>query len=168
MQNKPFLEVEFLDLDAGDYEVEVLFPVRLRTRLNVSSPQTSVCFRHQDLADPSISEVVVRLSGKGKDVWQAPLPVFVHRLRGQVRDFDGRPFPAYPWAIEEDLSHPQAMVQTDPDGNFVFWLPEGRRARLFIADESYSETTKLFANRPKPPPNTRCSRPAFPDAPAGG
>ena len=141
MQNEPFLEVGLRDLNVGEYEVEVLFPVRLRTRLSVSSSQASVFFSHQDLANPSISQVVVRLGGEGKEIWQATLPVFVHSIHGQVRDFEGRPSLAYLWAVEEDLSRPQAMVKTDADGNFVFWYPEGKRTRLFIADESYSQST---------------------------
>lgn len=141
MQNEPFLEVKFHGLDPGKYEVEVLAPVPLKTQLSMSSSQKSVFFVYQDLADPSICRVLIRLTAKGGRVWETTLPVFVHSIHGQVRDFEGNPLPAYLWAVEEDLNRPQAMVRTDPEGNFIFWYPQGRSTRLFIADESYSQAT---------------------------
>ncbi len=141
MRNEPFLEVEFHGLDAGEYEAELCLPIRQRERLNGSAWAASAFFVHPALANPSLSEVTVRLSTEGKTIWESALPVSVHSIRGQVKDFEGQPFPAYLWAVEEDLSRPQAMVQTDPEGNFVFWYPAGKPVRLFIDDETYSQTT---------------------------
>lgn len=142
MQNEPFLEVEFYDLSPGEYVFELSSPVELQQQLQVSTSKTSVFFVHPALADPSLQYVSIRCIGIGNGLEEEfTLPTIVHCIRGQVTDFEGRPFPAYLWAVEKNAERQQAMVKTDVEGNFVFWYPEGRKARLFVDDESYSQTT---------------------------
>jgi hypothetical protein len=87
-------------------------------------------------------QVSIRLSADDKAIKEATCPISVHRVTGQVKDFDGRRFPAFVWAVEQPYAdRPQAMAKTDPQGHFSLWYPEGRRMGIFVADESYARTT---------------------------
>jgi hypothetical protein len=142
MQNEPFLEAEFYNLPPGEYVFELSSPVELQQRLQVSTSKVSVFFTHSALTDPSLHHVSIRCIGIRNGLEEEfTLPTIVHCIRGQVRDFEDRPFPAYLWAVERNIERLQAMVKTDEEGNFVFWYPEGREARIFVDDESYSQAT---------------------------
>ena len=142
IQNEPFLEVKCCGLARGEYTITLLTPVRQERSLRVVDDVTTVYFSHPRLADPSISQVTVALSKSGDYIEHVELPILVHRIHGQVQDFDGHPFPSYLWAVEDPhTGRPQAMVQTDEEGRFSLWYPAGKRVRLFIDDESYSQTT---------------------------
>lgn len=142
MRNRPFLELEFCGLGAGEYVVDVLAPVRLQRRFKASDEYPCVVLFHPDLNNPNISQVSLRLKTDDKAVREVTCPVRVHKVTGQVTSFDGRPFPAYVWAVHRPYAErPQAMVRTDSEGHFTLWYPEGRRMRIFVDDESYSRTT---------------------------
>ncbi|MCL6641955.1 MAG: carboxypeptidase-like regulatory domain-containing protein [Candidatus Bipolaricaulota bacterium] len=134
------MELVLCGLTAGEYAVELLSPVRLHQTFASPSGHKSIFFLNPAFANPQISEVSVRVQ-KGTIVKEFVIPLFVHKLTGQVRDFSGQPFPAYVWAVSNDLNSPQAMVRTDSEGHFTLWYPEGKALRVFIDDESYSRTT---------------------------
>jgi len=140
MKNEPFLELVLCGLPAGEYAVELLSPVRLHQTFASPSGHKSIFFLHPTFADPELAEVLVRVQ-KGTSVKEFVIPLSVHKLAGQVRDFSGQPFPAYVWAVSDDPNSPQAMVRTDSEGHFTLWYPEGKALRVFIDDESYSRTT---------------------------
>lgn len=140
MKSEPFLELELCDLSAGEYALELLSPVRLQQTFKLSSSHKSIFFLHQRFADPELTEISVRVR-KGTSVKEFAIPLSVHKLTGQVRDFDSCPFPAYVWAVSDDPTSPQAMVRTDSEGHFTLWYPEGKALRVFINDESYGRST---------------------------
>ena len=140
MKSEPFLELLLCDLSPGEYTVELLSPAQLRQTFEASSTHKTLFFVHRSFADPKLSEVQLRIS-HGANTEELALPLAVHKLSGQVRDFEDRPFPAYVWAASDDLSSPQAIVRTDEEGCFMLWYPEGKPLRVFIDDESYSRTT---------------------------
>jgi len=141
MKNEPFLEVVLCDLPPGEYVVELLSPVRLRQAFEVSSGFRTLFFTHRAFDDPELPEVRLQISSDLRAGEELTLPLRVHKLHGQVRDFEGRPFPAYVWAASENPSSPQAIVRTDEEGRFTLWYPEGKPLRVFIDDKSYSRAT---------------------------
>ena len=46
IKNRPFLEVEFFNLSSGKYIVEILYPIKLKKKVNINSPYTSIYFYH--------------------------------------------------------------------------------------------------------------------------
>jgi len=136
MKNEPFLELGLCGLTPGEYAVELLSPVRLQQTFSSSSSHKSLFFLHAAFADPELTEVSIRVR-RSKSVEEFVLPLSVHKLSGQVRDFSGRLFPAYVWAVSNGLSLPQTIVRTDSKGRFTLWYPEGKMLRAFIDDESY-------------------------------
>jgi len=141
MKSEPFLEVVLCDLPPGEHKAEILSPVRLGQTLRTSSGNETLFFCHPDFADPKLSEVHLRIDLESGREEERTLPLRGHKLYGQVRDFEGRPFPAYIWAVGEDPIAPQAIVRTDEVGHFTLWYPEGKPLRVFVDDESYSHTT---------------------------
>ncbi len=139
MRNEPFLELALRGLSPGDYTVELLLPARLKRSFEASSSCEVLFFTHPAFADPGLAEVTARVR-RVRSVEEFSLPLSTHKLTGRVRDFQGRPFPAYVWAVN-DSDSPQAIVRTDEEGRFVLWYPEGKPLRVFIDDESYSKTT---------------------------
>jgi hypothetical protein len=140
MKNRPFLEIEFLNSRKGKYIIEILYPVKLKKKTNITSPFTSVYFFHNCFNDPKLSEVEILIVGKRRKN-KITLPLFVHKLSGKVTDFEGKPFPSYLWATKENDIRFKSIVKTDPNGKFIFYYPEGRRLRLFVDDKSYSKKT---------------------------
>jgi len=140
MRNEPFLELVLSDISPGTYMVELLAPVRLRESFKAPSNRKTLFFPDRAFADPELPEVRLRVSSD-KSAEEFALPLAVHQLSGRVRDFEGRPFPAYLWAVGDDPDAPQAIVRTDGEGCFTLWYPEGKPLRVFIDDESYSHTT---------------------------
>lgn len=140
MRSEPFLEVLLCDLPPGKHEVEILSPASLKQTFEASSGHSTLFFAHHAFGDPKLSEVRLQVNNAA-DTEELFLPLRGHKLYGQVRDFDGRPFPAYVWAVSDDLSTPQAIVRTDKEGRFTLWYPEGKPLRAFVDDESYSRTT---------------------------
>lgn len=138
MRNKPFLEIQL----CGSSWATMLWKFSPRSgcrrpsRLNRPINPSSSAIQHSPILG---SRGAVRIS-QGLRVEEFPLSLSVHKLTGQVRDFQRRPFPAYVWAVT-DTDSPQAIVRTDDEDRFTLWYPEGRPLRVFIDDESYSKTT---------------------------
>ena len=142
MRNEPFLELLLCGLAPGNYTVELLSPVRLRQAFKAESSHKTLFFSHPAFTDPTLAEVTVRIS-QGLKVEEFSLPLSIHKLTGRVRDFQGRPFPSYVWAVGPSSPGglPETIVKTDSEGRFTLWYPEGKPLRVFVDDESYSRTT---------------------------
>jgi len=140
MENQSFLELEFFNFEKGRYEIELLYPVRLKKRMRIVSSYTSTNFFHQDFNNPKLSEIEILITRK-RNKNKITLPLFVHKISGRVKDFYGNAFPSYLWATKEDNVKFKSIVKTDPNGRFEFYYPEGKSLRLFIDDETYSKKT---------------------------
>jgi len=140
MENKPFLELELSNFPSGRYSIKILYPIKLKKSVNITSSYTSVYFFHDEFGNPKLSEVELLIAGK-KNKSKFTLPLIVHTISGKVTDFEGKPFPSYLWATKENDPKFKSIVKTDPNGKFVFYYPEGKRLRLFIDDKSYSKKT---------------------------
>jgi hypothetical protein len=142
MRNEPFLELVLCDLVPDNYTVEFLSPVRLQQTFEAKLAHKTLFFVHSAFADPRLSEVITRVSNKA-GVEDLTLSLSIHKLTGQVRDFQGRPFPAYVWAVGPSSPGglPETIVKTDSEECFTLWYPEGKHLRVLIDDESYANTT---------------------------
>lgn len=141
MKNEPFLEFVLCSLPQGRYSLEILSPVQLEQAFEADSAQATLFFLDQELADPMLSEIYVRLREGKKTLAEFAIPLSVHKLTGQVRDFNDRPFPAYLWACRLKPGRPETMVRTDSEGRFTLYYPQGKPLWVFIDDESYARTT---------------------------
>jgi hypothetical protein len=140
MKNRPFLEVELFNFSSGKYTIEILYPIKLKKNVNITSPCTSVYFFHNEFSNHKLSEVEIVITGK-RNKNKFTLPLIVHKISGRVRNFEGKPFPSYLWATKEDDTKFKSIVKTDSRGKFIFYYPEGKKLRLFIDDKSYSKNT---------------------------
>lgn len=141
MKNCPFLEIEFFNFHPrGKSTLEILYPIKLKTSIKITSRNNSVCFFHNEFGNPKLSEVEICIKERRSKI-KFTLPLSVHKISGKVSDFEGNPFPSYLWATREDDFNFKSIVKTDSNGRFTFYYPEGKRLRLFIDDKSYSKKT---------------------------
>ena len=140
MKNRPFLELELFNFSSGKYIMEILYPIKLKKNINISSSYTSVYFFHNEFGNHKLSEIEILITGK-RNKNKFTLPLTVHKISGKIRDFERKPFPSYLWATKEDSVKFKSIVKTDSNGKFIFYYPEGKRLRLFVDDKSYSKKT---------------------------
>jgi hypothetical protein len=151
MKNEPFLEVELRNFPKGEYDIKLFSPFVLNKKVEVTSNCFSVYFLDKKFEDPSISEVKVKVKGK-EVIKECTLPVRIHKISGKIRNFDGEPAPGYVWMAREDFVENEIIVESDKEGNFSLYCPEGRRLRIFVADQTYGSTaleTWIMGNEPK-------------------
>lgn len=139
-KNDPFLEVELWNFPKGEYDIELVSPFILKKKVEVNLCRFSLYFVDPRFENPAIHKVKIKV--KGKEITKEfTLPIYIHKLQGRVRDFNGNPKSAYIWATLEGLVENEIIGKSDEDGNFTLYYSEGRRLRVFVDDATYGRTT---------------------------
>ena len=153
MINAPHIDVVCEDITNGKGIIEIsLFSsqgeIIFKEKRNVKVRKCS-CSIEFRLSEPFVNpaRVAVSLSINRKEIIREQA-IRLHKISGNITDFNGNPIQAYVWAIPErelpsvsKKGFDGAVVQADKKGRYELWLPEENIKGIFIDDESYHKAT---------------------------